>query len=145
MAMSVEEQKAIVRRAVEEGMNKGNLAVYDEILAPNFVFHNPSYPTTHDREGYKKLVSAVHTAYPDIHYTIDELIAAEGDRVVARYTFRGTDKGGSVALGTPPTGKRIEASQISIIRFAGGRMVEELGLTDVFGVMQQLGVVPKRG
>jgi steroid delta-isomerase-like uncharacterized protein len=113
--------------------------------APHYVFHNPAYPTVHDREGYKKLVSSARMAYPDLHYTIDELIAAEGDRVVARYTMRGTDKGGSVALGTPPTGKQVEMSVFTIHRFAGGKIVEEWSLTDMYSVMQQLGQAPRRG
>ena len=143
--MSAEEQKAIVRREIEEGWNKGNLAVFDELLAPDFTYRDLSNPTLHDRAGYRKLASTLRTASPDIHYTIEELLVAEGDRLVVRLAFRGTDTSGSGVLGSLPTGKPFAASEILIYRFAGGKIVEEWGLADRSTIMQQLAAVPKQG
>ena len=141
--MSAEQNKALVRRFTEES-NKGNLAVLDEVYAPNCAIHLPPYGEF-DLEGYKKHATSVLTSFPDAQYTIEDLMAAEGDKVVVRVTFRGTDKGGSVYLGTPPTGKQMAISFIAIYHVVGGKFVETWSLLDALGLGQQLGLIPKRG
>jgi predicted ester cyclase len=81
-------------------------------------------------------------AFPDFKVTIDDLIA-EGDKVVIRATWNGTQKG--EFMGIPPTGKRVSFGVIDIIRMAGGKAVEHWGQMDSMGMMQQLGVAPAPG
>jgi predicted ester cyclase len=140
--MSAEENKAKVRRLIEEFINKGDLAVADEIFATNFVNHSPAAGTTPDREGIKQYITMLHTAFPDFHCTIGDLIA-EGDRVVVRLTCCGTHKG--EFMGVSPTGRQGNVTAISILRFVGGKVVERWNNTDNLGLLQQLGVVQPLG
>ncbi len=134
--MTLEEMKAQVRRLWEEGWNKGNMAVFDEVFTPNVVFHHPTNPQK-DREGLKKFVTAVRTSYPDMHFTIHDLIA-EGDKAVMRWTYEGTDTGGSPSIGTPPSGKHVKFTGITIYRLEGGKIVEEWVEGDYLGLRKQL-------
>jgi predicted ester cyclase len=136
--MSIEENKAKVRRLIEEFINKGNLAVADEIFATNFDNHSPAAGTASDRQGIKQYITMMHTAFPDFHCAIEDLIA-EGDRVVVRLMCRGTHKG--EFMGISPTGRQGKVTVISILHFSGGKVVERWNVTDNLGLMQQLGVV----
>ena len=134
-----EENKAVVRRFLEEVFNNGNLAVIDELIAPGFVEH-PSQPGQQPGpEGAKQAIGMFRAAFPDLRVTIDDMIA-EGDRVVVRTTFTGTHQGDM--MGIPPTGKQVSLSAISIERISGGKFVERREQADMMGMMQQLGVVP---
>jgi steroid delta-isomerase-like uncharacterized protein len=139
--MSSEDNKAIVRRIFEEVWNRGNLAVVDELVAPNFVFHDPS-TTLHGPEGIKKYVMMYLKAYPDTHFTIEDQIA-EGERVVTRWTVTATHKG--ELQGIPPTGKQVRVTGIVISHVAKGKVVEDWINWDALGMMQQLGVIPAPG
>jgi predicted ester cyclase len=136
--MAAEENKAKVSRLIEEFVGKGNLAVADEIFATNFVNHSPAAGTTPDLEGIKKYITKLHTAFPDYHNDIEDMIA-EGDRVAVRVMCRGTHRG--EFMGISPTGRQANVAAISILRFAGDRVVERWNVTDNLGLMQQLGVV----
>ena len=140
--MSVEQNKAIVRRDAEEIWNQGNLDVADEIFATNFVNHDPSRPEVRDVSSYKQLAAAVRAAFPDFHVTIEDMVA-EGDKVAIRYTSTGTHK--SEYRGLPPTGKQVTVTGMRIYRFASGKIVENWWNSDVLGFMQQLGVIPPMG
>ena len=137
-----EENKALARRYVEEAINKGNLAVIDELTAADYVEHSPFPGQAPGIEGEKQLISMLRAAFPDLHSTIEDLIA-EGDKVVLRATARGTHKG--EFMGIPPTGKQVTVTEIHIIRFVGGKGVEHWGEVDMMGMMQQLGVAPTPG
>ncbi len=139
MSTSTEDNKVLMRRFVEEVFNKKNLAAIDEFIAPDHVDHTlpPFLPTT--PEGTKRAIDMYLTAFPDLCITIEDMIA-EGDKVVVRYTSRGTQKG--AFGGIPPTGKQVTVSSIVIARMAGGKIVEEWGLDDQMGMLQQLGVIP---
>jgi predicted ester cyclase len=126
-----------MHRVVEDGWNKGNLAVFDEYFAANVVWHHPTNPQK-DREGLKKYVTAVRATFPDLHFTIDDLVAAEGDKYVGRWTLEGTDMGGSVAFSTPPTGKHVKFTGMTIHRFEGGKVVEAWTEADFSGLSKQL-------
>jgi predicted ester cyclase len=102
------------------------------------VNHSPAAGTTADREGIKQYITMLHTAFPDFHCAIGDLIA-EGDKVVVRLMCRGTHKG--EFMGISPTGRQGIVMSISILCFAGGRVVERWNVTDNLGVLQQLGVV----
>ena len=139
--MSTEENKALIRRAYEEGFNQRNLAVLDEVNASDLVFHNAS-TTMQGLEAFKQFLSLYLSAFPDAHFTIEDIIA-EGDSVVARHTFRGTQQGD--LMGIAPTGKQVMTTGITITRFANGKGVELWGNNDDLGLLQQLGVVPTMG
>ena len=139
--MSTEENKALVRRLIEEGINQKNLAVFDELCAPDFVLHNAAL-TVQGREAVKQFFSSYLTAIPDVHMTIEGMIA-EGDTVAFRHTFRGTHKG--ELMGIPPTGKQVNVTGIDIIRIASDRIVEQWTNADDLGAMQQIGVIPSMG
>jgi steroid delta-isomerase-like uncharacterized protein len=143
--MSTEENKATVRRYFEEVLNQGNLALVDELNAPNWVYHDPVVPDVRTLEDYTQWFTAIRSAFPDFHVTIEDLIA-EGDQVVVRYTWRGTNTGDFVTpMPIPATGKQVTATGMSIVRFAGGKGVEVWNQTDSLGLFQQLGVIPAPG
>jgi len=139
--MSTEENKAKQRRVWEEIFNKGDLSVVPELFAPNYVYHGPVGMEYKGPEGFKQMVTMFHTAFPDMHVTVEDMVA-EGDRVVSRYTGRGTHKGDF--MGIAPTGKQVAFAGILITRFVGGKELEVWGCSDMLGVMQQLGVIPSR-
>jgi steroid delta-isomerase-like uncharacterized protein len=141
--MSTEQNKALVRQLVEEGINQGNISVIDELLIPDFVEHEelpPGIPP--GREGPKVLFTMLRSAFPDLKATIEHLIA-EGDEVVLHMTWTGTHKG--EFMGIPPTGKSISINVIDILGIAEGKFVEHWGVMDSMAMMQQLGVVPAPG
>ena len=143
--MSTEDNKAIVRRWTEEGGNQGNLAVFDELSAPNWVYHDPSFPTVRTLADYKRWVTETRNAFPDNHITIEDMIA-EGDKVVLRWTLRGTNTGEIVTpMPLPATGRQVTISGITIVRIAGGKGVEVWSQMDMLGIMQQIGVIPTMG
>jgi len=139
--MSTEENKAMVRRVWEDVMNKGNLAVADEIMAASYVFHF-SGQDYKGPESFKQVVTMYRTAFPDLHMTIEDMFT-EGDRVASRVTFTGTHKGD--LMGIAATGKQVAIAGIVISRFEGGKQVEVWASEDLLGMMQQLGVVPPMG
>ena len=138
--MSTEDNKAHVRRGFE-AVNQKNLAVFDELLTPEVVFHNAS-TTMQGLEAYKQFLSMYMTAFPDLQFTVEDMIA-EGDTVVARFTTRGTHQGN--LMGIPPTGKQGNGTGIFIDRIVNGKAVEQWFNTDDLGLLQQLGVVPTMG
>ena len=139
--MSTEECKAIVRR-LYEGINKGDLATVDALVANNFVNHDPSNSEVRNSEDYKHWLTKLCTAFPDVHFTVEDLIA-EGDKVVSRFTFRGTHKG--EWRGVPPTGKRVTMTGTITNRVASGKIAECWINSDVLGLRQQLGLIPSMG
>jgi len=141
--MSVEENKALARRVMADVVNTGNMALVDELVAPGFVRHDlGGGPDIVGPEGVKLLVAALRATFPDIQMTIEDVIA-EGDKLVVRYTARGTHSGG--IQGIAPTGRKVTWAGINIYRGEGGKVVETWQLSDGLGLMQQLGVVPPIG
>ena len=139
--MSAKEIKALERRFVE-GWNKGKaaaMAVIDELCATNIAYHGGSGEEIHGLKGFKQSMSEFYSAFPDSHFTIDDIVA-EGDKVVVRWTMTGTHKG--EFGGIPPTNKKVTIWGIYIDRMAGGKFVETWERFDMLGMMQQLGIVP---
>ena len=136
--MSVEENKALVRRLVE-AWNTRNWGVLDELMVPDCVDHYAPAGQKPGREGYREAEINVTNAFPDIKFTIEDMIA-EGDKVAVRLTFSGTHRG--EFMGIAPTNKRVTVPEISIWRIVSGKFVEEWGFSDRLGVVQQLGVIP---
>ncbi|WP_169311738.1 ester cyclase [Marinithermus hydrothermalis] len=120
--------QAAARRIIEEGLNKGNLAALDEVIAEQLVDHDLPPGLPQGREGVKQLFTQMRRAFPDLRATIEDAIAA-GDRVVLHQTLQGTHKG--ELFGRPPTGKRIAFREMHVIRFENGKAVEHWGITDL--------------
>jgi steroid delta-isomerase-like uncharacterized protein len=135
---STEDNKATVRRYLEEAWNQKNLGILDQLTASDYARYISGQSSPLDREGQKQRIASFHQALPDIHLTLEDLIA-EGDRVVFRITLRGTHRG--VLMGVPPTGKQVTISAIDIARLADGKIVEHWGQMDTFGLLQQLGAI----
>ena len=136
---STEANKASVRRWIE-AFNQRNLAVFDELTASNWTYHDPGFPNVRTLEDYKQWLTQTRSAFPNFHVTIDDMIA-EGDTVVVRQTLHGTNTGDIVTpMPLPATGKKVTASAITIVRFAEGKGVEVWNQGDNLGIMQQLGV-----
>ena len=137
--MSAEDNKAAVQHMGEEAFNKGNLDVLDELVAQDVVDHDPAPGQPPGREGIKQFVSELRTAFPDLQLALDELIA-EGDKVVVRWTMRGTHLG-ELRGGIAPTGKAFTVTGTTTNRVAGGQVAEAWGNVDLLGLMLQLGLV----
>ena len=138
--MSTEDNKVHVRRGFE-ALNQKNVAVFDELLNPDVVFHNAS-TTMQGLEAYKQVLSVYVTAFPDLQFTIEDMIA-EGDTVVVRYTTRGTHQGNF--RGIPHTGKQVSGTGMFMDRLVNGKAVEQWINGDDLGLLQQLGVIPSMG
>ena len=132
--------KALSKRLLEEAFNAGNVAIMDEILADGFVNYDAALPEPSvGIEAAKASVMVYRDAFPDLKITIEEQIA-EGDKVVTRWSARGTHQGD--LMGIPPTGKQGTVTGITIERITGGKIVESHTNWDTLGLLQQLGVVP---
>lgn len=139
--MSTEENKAFMRRFYEEVFNQKNLAAIDDFVAPDFVNRSAAQLglVSGDLEHVKQFVGVVMQAFPDLHYTVEDMVA-EGDKVVTRLTLSGTQRG--TFMGIPATGKHATVSDIEIFRITGGKAVETWVQVDFLGLLQQLGAIP---
>jgi steroid delta-isomerase-like uncharacterized protein len=136
-----ENNKEIIRRVVNEVWAEHNLAIVDELVAPDYVGHDPTQPKPiRGRDGFKQFVGMYQAAFDDSLVTIDDQIA-EGDQVVTRWTGRGTHTG--ELMGIAPTGKEVTVSGITVSRLADGKIAEEWELMDALGMLVQLGAVPQ--
>jgi predicted ester cyclase len=135
--MAHSSNEAIYRRIIEEGFNRGNLAVVDELVAPHALEHQRDGGGD-GSEGAKRTINFLRSAFSDFTITIDEVVAV-GDKVWARQRGGGTNDGSF--FGRPPTGKRAFIDVIDVCRFEDGKMVEHWGVPDQLGMMMQLGHV----
>ncbi len=133
-----EDNKALVRRSWEL---PDNLDIIDEVYAPDLVWHDPDRDIKGSEEA-KQFMSMYKTAFPDLSTTVEDLIA-ENDKVVTRWTVRGTHQGEIEEFG-PPTGRQVEIKGITIHRVEGSKIVEEWNTYDNLSVMQQLGLMPEQ-
>ncbi len=136
--MSAEQNKAIVRRWIDEQLNQHNLAVLDELVAETIVAHSPMGEWA-GREQYRQFWEAVLRSAPDIHCTIEELLA-EGETVAFRFTATFTHT--SEFMGVAPTGKQLIERGQTLVHLVDGKVVEFWDQPDVFGLLQQLGALP---
>ena len=136
--MSTEENKAVVRRFFGELLSSDNLALADELLSPGFRFYFAGSPDPMDLESYKGFLAARRGAFPDRSFVVEEMIA-EGDKVSARFTMRGTHDG--ELQGIAPSRKEVTMTGIDMISLSEGKMVEDRVEVDQLGMMQQLGVI----
>lgn len=135
-----EQNKAVVRRLLDEFITGGNTAVFDEIVAPDVMEHEDMGPDVpKNAEGVKMFFAAFRLAFPDIRASVDDLIA-EGDKVVVRGTWTGTHLG--EFMGIPATGNAVNFGVMDEFRISGGKIKEHWGLMDAMSLMQQIGAMP---
>ena len=139
MALDVQTR---LERIPLEVLNNGNFGLLDEIVATDFIEHSPQPGIAPTREGFKQTAIALKKAFPDLRYTIEDVIES-GDKIVHRLTATGTMK--ADFLGMPATGKQATWTEIHIGRIANGRLAEHWGIVDQLGMLVQLGVVPAPG
>lgn len=138
--MTIEQNKNLIRRYFEEAWNQGGLDVLDEIVAQGYVNHDPFVPgLPAGPDGLKPIMAGFRAAFPDLHYTIEDLVA-EGDKVVTRWTMRATHTG--EFMGMPATGKQVMVGGMQIERIVEGQITEHWRKSDDLGLMQQLGAIP---
>jgi steroid delta-isomerase-like uncharacterized protein len=130
--------KALVRRYVEELYNQGNAEAAGEFVTDDYVNH-AGFQTVKGVDGIQQFVHMLRQTFPDWHETILDQVV-EGDREVHRYVIRGTHEG--EFMGIPATGKEVVVTGITIARLENGKIAEEWSQVDMFGAMQQMGVVP---
>ena len=136
-----EENEAVVRRAFDE-VAMGDMTTIDEIIAPEFVRHDLAGGTeAHGPDGVKRLIAALRSAFPDIQTTVDDVISG-GDRVVVRFTARGTHRG--QFQGIAATGLEATWTGINIYRVVDGQIQETWQIADGLGLLRQLGAAPGR-
>ena len=125
--MSIEENKSIIQRIWEEVLNEAKTENVNEFVTDDYVYHGPGGYEVKGTERLKKFITWLHTTFPSIHFTIDDLIA-EGDKVVTFWTMKGTHK----------TNKQVKHRGIVISRFAGGKVVEDWEIIDRFTIALQV-------
>jgi steroid delta-isomerase-like uncharacterized protein len=131
-----EQNRALVRRIVDEAWNQGNLVVVDEVFAPDYQEHNPRPGQEPGIDGYKGGVAMLRTAFPDLSLDVHDVIA-EGDRVAVLYTLHGTHDG--ELMGIPASGQRVSSDGMVFARFRDGRIIERWGVQDMLTLLQQIG------
>jgi steroid delta-isomerase-like uncharacterized protein len=134
-----ERNKALVRRFLHEVIGQADVAAADALCAPTLIWHGVGIGDLPDLATLKGLLVGFFAAFADIAMSVQDLVAA-GDRVAARYTWRGTHRG--VFQGLPPTGRTVAVAGSGIFRVAGGQIVEEWWQEDLLGLLRQLGAIP---
>jgi len=137
--MTAENNKIVMHRFLEF-INTASEILAQELISPDAIFHVPGHPEPmRGPAGYLTIIGMMRGGFPDIQWTLEEMVA-EGDKVAARFTMRGTHRG--TFFGVPPTGKIIAVQAMNIYRLSGGQFVEEHGQPDMLGLLQQIGAVP---
>lgn len=131
--MTPESMKELVKRAVIQPWNDGNLAAFEELFAANY-----KHADGRNKATIKQSIEATRLSFPDLHVSVDDQIV-EGDKVVTRWTAHGTHQGSH--YGVPATGKNMKNTGIGIDRIVNGKIVESWGNSDELGMFRQLGLV----
>ena len=134
-----ETNKQIMRTFVEEVINQNRLDRADDLVKEDFIELDPLPGQQQGREGLKDVLAMMRTAFPDIHWTITEMVS-EGEKVVSRFHWTGTHR--APFLGIPATGKPVEVKGVVIDRLEAGKMADSRILMDTLALLQQLGVIP---
>jgi steroid delta-isomerase-like uncharacterized protein len=138
-AMAVEENKAVIRRYYEDVLNAGDIDALEELAVAQYDERDPLPGQATGREGLRQRVEMLRSAFRP-HFTIEDIIA-EQDKVVVRWTNRGTQVG--EFMGMPATGKSFTIAGIDIHRLRDGKMAEHWHVVDQLAQLQQLGVIPQ--
>ena len=130
-----DENNRKVETLFDNCFNQGDLGLLDQMVAPEYVGPQGSKGP----DGFRGIVVSLRTGFPDIHYTLEDVIA-EGDRVAVRWHWTGTNKGPFRAF--PPTGKTFTNPGVGIFQFKDGKIVAAALETDRLGFLEQMGIVP---
>ena len=125
---------AIVRRVVDV-FNSGDLAVFDELIAADYVNHDAPPGAVQGREGRKQVVAMFRGAFPDLRSTVLDVVA-DRDKVVVRANMQGTQNG--TFMGRPPSGRAVSVTAIDIYRISDGQIAERWGVMDMLALMRQI-------
>ena len=137
--MSIEANKLAMRRFTEF-INTADQNLGKELIAADAQFWVPGRPESmRGLAGYMNVLGMMRSGFSDVQWSLEETIA-EGDKIAARFTMRGTHDG--TFFGVPATGRKIEVRAMNFYRLAGGKFVEEYGQPDLLGLLQQIGAVP---
>jgi predicted ester cyclase len=136
-----EELKTKVRKIYEVAYNKGNLDILDDILAPNYLRHQPPMKNIDGLEAYKNFVTEVLGAYSNFEMVLEDVLA-DGDKTIARLKLTGKNTGRIPSLKTPPTGRDISMPSCVVSTWENGKIVEEWAYNDYLGLSYQFGVMP---
>jgi len=137
--LALQRNKDIIHRYFEEWGNHGDTKAADELIATDVTLRNTP-AVLHSLEDYKKGMATFHTAFPDLHFTVEDVVA-EGDKVVVRWSLHGTHLGDY--QGRPATGKEVSVTGMSLFRPADGKIQEITVSMDRLGQWQQLGWLPE--
>jgi steroid delta-isomerase-like uncharacterized protein len=137
--MGVKENKDVIKRFWEEVFNKRKFDLIDDLFTKDYVYHGAAGQDVRGGENLKGFLTMYFNAFPDLRAEVEDIFG-EGDKILSRAMCRGTHKG--QLMGIPPTGKQIAIMVICADRFEGRRVAESFELPDLFGMMQQLGVMP---
>jgi predicted ester cyclase len=138
--MSVE-LKSMVRKIFDDAYNKGNLAVLDDLIAPNYLRHQPPMKDVQGLDNYKKFIADVRKAYSNFEIRLEEILV-DGNKTVARIVLSGTHTGRTPTLVAPPTRKEIRMLGCAISTWENGKIIEEWVYNDYMGLTYQFGVMP---
>lgn len=136
--MSQEENKTLVCRCMD-AISEKNFDAIDQMYDSAYIRHDPDSPQVRSREEYRRYLIGLCTVFPDLHFTVDDLIS-EKDQVVCRFSIRGTHA--SPWRGLPATGKEVRITGINISRIVENKVIEDWFNTDIFGLALQLGAIP---
>ena len=137
---TTEEHKAQFRRLYEEMLNKGDVSVVDELIAPDFFNHAAPAATNRGPSSLRWLATMLRTAFTDLCFTIEELVA-EGDIVAGRFSMSGTHEAPLMGM-SPPSGRAVRQEHMHFVRYRDGKAVEHWVVRDDLSMMQQMGVIP---
>ena len=137
--MTAENNKQLMKRFVEF-INTANEQLSNELISKNATFYVPGNPEPmRGPGGYLAIIEMMRSGFPDIQWTLDDMVA-EGDKVAARFTMRGTHSG--TFFGVSATGRLIEVKAMNFYRFTNGQIVEEHGMPDMLALLHQIGAMP---
>jgi steroid delta-isomerase-like uncharacterized protein len=137
--MGTSENKAIYRRFIDEAFNSANFGNFRDLLTPDYQVREPPPGAPQGAEAVRFVVRMFHEAFPDLHITLDEVIA-EGDTVCASSTLTGTHKG--AFMGYQPTGKKVTMTSLTLVHIRDGKVSDSLVKNDVQALMRQIGAQP---
>ena len=132
--MSIEQNKATLKRMYEEVWNTGDVSKVSELASPDYEYGDYKGP-----EGWGQVITLVRSAFPDLHYTIEQVIG-EGDTLAYRLTGEGTHQGTYYTLA--PTGKKIKWTQWLFSDFKDGKLLNTIAIADMLSMLQQMGYLP---
>jgi steroid delta-isomerase-like uncharacterized protein len=134
-----ETNKSVIRAFIEEVINQSRFKRADDLVKQDFIELDPLPGQQQGRAGLVAVLEQMRSAFPDIHWTILEMVS-EGETVVTRFQWTGTHRG--PFLGIPATSKNVTVHGVVIDHLEAGKLAESRILMDTLSLMQQLGVIP---